>query len=67
MKYLKPKSLTWWGGFVPLVSGLVVSLAAGFPSLRPFADAIVAAYGGMSPAEMINLGLIAIGLRGAVS
>lgn len=67
MKYLKPKSLTWWAGLFPLASGIVVSLAAGFPGLQPVADALVALYGGMTPAGMINAGLVAIGLRGAMS
>lgn len=67
MKYLKPKSVTWWAGLVPLIGGVIV--AAGdtiSPALSPLAAFINAMSGDMSAAVMIGWGAGLIGLRGAV-
>lgn len=66
MKYLKPRSLTWWTAMVPLIAGLVVALGAAIPDLAPVVAVINAASDGMPAAAMINMGLIGIGLRGAI-
>lgn len=64
-KYVKPNSVTWWASVVPLVAGLVAAFAPamGLPDLR---DAIQSA-SGMTPALMVNAGLVGIGLRGAMA
>lgn len=67
MKYLKPKSLTWWAGFVPLLAGLVVALSDVLPVLAPVRAVIDAMTGNAEPAVLVNAGLVAIGLRGAVA
>ena len=66
MKYVKPKSLSWWAAFVPLMSGLIVALSSALPSLAPVVSVIDAASGGMTAPVLINLGLAGIGLRGAM-
>lgn len=64
-KYFKPKSLTWWSSFVPLVAGLTIATlplhgwAGGVAAINAVTD-------GMSAAMLINLGLAGIGLRGAI-
>tara|TARA_R110000744_G_scaffold149386_6_gene262532 strand:- start:106 stop:309 length:204 start_codon:yes stop_codon:yes gene_type:complete len=64
-KYFKPKSLTWWGATVPLVAGLV---AASEPihGLSAIVQTIDSVTGHVSPAIMINAGLVGIGFRGAM-
>lgn len=66
MKYLQPRSLTWWSSVVPLIGGLVIALAAAIPALEPVAAVINAASGGLSAPVLINMGLVGIGLRGAI-
>jgi hypothetical protein len=65
MKYIKPKSLTWWSAVVPLICGLVVASEPihGLASIVASIDNVT---GGVSPAVMINGGLAAIGLRAAL-
>ena len=65
MKYLKLNSLTWWAGFVPLLAGLTIVFEPyhGWPEV---VDLINHATGDQSPAVLINAGLMAIGLRGAI-
>ena len=65
MKYLKPRSLTWWTSLAPVIAGLIVASEPlhGVVSLVETIDGIT---GGISPAIMINAGLAGIGLRGAM-
>jgi len=65
MKYFKPKSLTWWASFAPLISGaLVASLPLhGFVEIVQTINSIT---GDLNPAMMINIGLAGIGIRGAI-
>lgn len=63
-KYFKPKSVTWWSGFVPLTSGMFVAFEP-VHQLAEYATAVSAMYGDVSPAIPINAGLAMIGLRGA--
>lgn len=68
MKYLKPKSLTWWAGMVPLIGGVTVAAADTIlPTMAPVADFINALSGNMSPSVMMGWGAGLIGLRGAVA
>ena len=61
-KYFKPKSLTWWGGFVMVLAGTIkaadLSIASG---VVPIIDAYS---NNMSAAMLINAGLVIIGFRG---
>ena len=66
IKYFKPKSLTWWGAIVPLVAGLVVA-SEPIHGLAAVVQAIDNATGHVSPAILINAGLVGIGFRGAMS
>lgn len=65
MKYVKPKSLSWWASLVPLIAGLFM---AGEPvhHLAQYVSVVKALFGGAEPAVLINAGLIGIGLRGAI-
>jgi hypothetical protein len=66
MKYLQPRSLTWWSSVIPLLAGLIVAASAGVPQLGAVASIIDAASGGLSAPVLINMGLVGIGLRGAI-
>lgn len=66
MKYLKPKSLTWWTGAVSLAAGVVVAASGSFGVLTPLGGFIDALTGNMAPSAMITYGLTVIGLRGAL-
>ena len=63
-KYFKPRSVTWWAGFVPLGLGVFVASET-VHGLSNYAAAASAMYGDVSPAVPINAGLALIGLRGA--
>jgi hypothetical protein len=65
-KYVKPASLTWWASVAPLIAGAVLAVSAAFPALAPVAAIINAASGDLPAPVLINMGLIGIGLRGAV-
>jgi hypothetical protein len=65
-KYVKPASLTWWASVAPLIAGAVLAVSAAIPSLAPVAAIINAASGDLPAPVLINMGLIGIGLRGAV-
>lgn len=62
-KYFKPKSLTWWSGFIPLFTGIYVASVDlhGFLSTVNVINAIT---GNLPPSIMVTYGLTAIGLRG---
>lgn len=64
-KYLKPKSLTWWAGLVPIAAGVFVATAP-LHKMTELANVISAMYGDVPPSVPINAGLALIGLRGAV-
>tara|TARA_R110000782_G_scaffold218427_1_gene305823 strand:- start:34137 stop:34337 length:201 start_codon:yes stop_codon:yes gene_type:complete len=66
MKYFKPRSVTWWGGVLPVVAGLIVATAEIHGNLAAV-TAINNITGGIPAAALINSGLVAIGLRGAIS
>lgn len=66
MKYFKPNSLTWWASAAPLFAGMVVAASAALSFLAPFAAVIDAASGGLPAPVLINMGLVGIGLRGAM-
>jgi len=65
MKYFKPKSLSWWAGFVPLSAGLTVATLP-LHGQVDIVDTVNNVTGNMSSAALINAGALAIGLRGAI-
>ena len=77
MRYIRPKSLTWWTGILCIALGVVQ--AAGWPLawdgaqwatgvLGAFRDALTALLGGDgSPAALIGLGFGLIGVRDALA
>lgn len=65
-RYFKPYSLTWWASVAPLLAGVIKALEAAFPGLRPVSAVIDAMSGEIPAPVLINMGLIGIGLRGAV-
>ena len=67
MKYVKPKSLSWWASFVPLLGGVVIALSDVVPSLAPVAQVVRSLAGSMTAAQLVQLGLLGIGLRGAIA
>jgi len=64
-KYFKPKSLTWWASFAPLIAGLVVAFEPlhGWLAVTGTINALT---GGVPPSLLINAGLVGIGVRGAM-
>lgn len=80
MRYIRPKSLTWWAGILMIAIG--AAQAAGWPTqgtdgadglvgiISALTAALVQVLGGtggeQSPAALIGLGLAAIGLRDAM-
>jgi|VirMetMinimDraft_7_1064189.scaffolds.fasta_scaffold64618_3 hypothetical protein len=66
MKYLKPKSLTWWASLIPVLAGAFVATLPlhGNVSLVAMIDQLT---GGTEPMILINAGLAGIGFRGAIA
>lgn len=65
MKYLQPKSLTWWAGVLSIIIGalmLAKPQSAVLPELAQVLSALLGGYGA-SPASMIVLGFGLIGIR----
>ena len=65
MKYWKPKSLTWWGGVVPLVAGLIIATEP-LHGWLDLVSTINNMTGRIPAAVLINTGAVAIGFRGAL-
>lgn len=65
-KYLKPKSLTWWASFIPLLAGLFLAIAPIWPSTAALVTALADLTGNVSAVILINAGIAGIGLRGAM-
>lgn len=65
-KYVKPKSLTWWASVFPLFAGIVLAFTSAVPELDGISGIIGGFFPDMSAVALINMGLIGIGLRGAV-
>ncbi len=63
-KYIKLNSLTWWASVTPLLAGLFVATEPlhGFAAI---ASSITTGTGMTAP-MLINLGLVGIGMRGAI-
>ncbi|MCT8159403.1 hypothetical protein [Pseudoruegeria sp. SHC-113] len=65
MRYIRPKSLTWWAGLLAMLTGIA---SVALPATGPLAEmsslvALLAGSGDASPAGLIFLGLGLIGLR----
>ena len=66
MKYIKPKSLTFWtGGVAPISASFVIALSGAIPELLPAAVVIDALTGGIEPSLLFAAGLTVIGIRAA--
>lgn len=65
-KYFRPNSLTWWASATPLFAGMIKAASVARPELQTITAVIDAASGDMPAPILINMGLIGIGLRGAV-
>ncbi len=64
-KYWKPTSLTWLASATPLALGVFIATEP----MHHLSEAVEAARnmtGGLTPYELINAGLIGIGIRGAI-
>ena len=64
-KYIKPHSVTWWGSVVPLALGLFLAFEP-VHGLAEWVEVVNRATGNLTPAMLINAGLVGIGMRGAV-
>ena len=63
MKYVHPKSLTWWSGIIALTIGLAM-IVCDTCDLTEIGQVFAALHGGdASPSGLIVLGLGLIGLR----
>lgn len=67
-KYFQPQSVAWWASVMPLIAGVIKALGTVHPSLAGLV-AVIDSFTGepLSPAMLINLGLIGVGLRGAIA
>ena len=65
MKYVKPKSLTWWASLIPMLAGAFVATLPfhGAANLVAMIDQLT---GGVEPIVLINAGLVGIGMRAAI-
>jgi hypothetical protein len=65
MRYVLPKSLTWWAGLAAILIGLAALALPEHGSLGELAGAIAMLIGAndAAPATLITLGLGLIGLR----
>jgi hypothetical protein len=66
-KYFQPSSVAWWASVIPIIAGVIKALGTVHPSLGGMV-AVIDAFTGepLSPGILINLGLVGIGLRGAI-
>lgn len=64
-KYIKPQSMTWWVSFLPLSGGVFLATDQ-FHGMTSLVSVIDELRGDMSAAQMIQLGLLGIGIRGAI-
>jgi len=64
-KYWKPRSLTFWASFTPLLLG-VFSAFTPVHGLTEWAYSIEALTGNIGPYALVNAGLAGIGLRAAI-
>jgi hypothetical protein len=65
MRYIRPRSLTWWAGLLAVATG---TATMALPETGPLADlarlvTLLSGSGDASPAALIALGLGLIGLR----
>ncbi|GAB4387771.1 hypothetical protein [Albidovulum sp.] len=65
MRYVRPKSLTWWAGVLSMLTG---TASVALPATGPLAElarlvALLAGTGDASPSGLVFLGLGLIGLR----
>lgn len=69
MKYIKPKSLTWWAGIFALVVGIASLAIPDNYQLSQLGQLVSMLSGGQdaNPASLIAMGLGLIGIRGAIS
>ena len=65
MKYIKPKSVTWWAGVAMVVMGGVLGIDDGY-DLGASIDVLRAWTGGMGASVLIAQGAGLIGIRGAM-
>jgi hypothetical protein len=65
-KYVKPKSLTWWASVVPLIAGLALAVSSAVPGFEALNGLLQGFFPEATAVELINVGLIGIGLRGAI-
>mgnify|MGYP006294682011 CR=1 FL=1 len=65
MRYVRPRSLTWWAGLSAILTGLAaLTLPASGPlGVLSCLVALLAGSGDASPAGLVFLGLGLIGLR----
>ena len=64
-RYFKPLSVSWWAGIAPAFAGAFL-VTVPVHGLNDYAQVVRDLTGNVEPVVLINLGLAAIGLRGAV-
>lgn len=62
-KYFKPRSVAWWASIGMIASGAFIAFDQ-LHGLEAAAAGLSRVYGGLSPAALINAGLLGLGLRG---
>lgn len=63
-KYILPKSLAWWASVSPLAVGAFIATLP-LHGLTDWTLAAQSLVGDRTPSELVQLGLLGIGLRGA--
>lgn len=65
LKYLQPKSLTWWAGVLSVLTGMVTMFPEMHPAFFEIGDILTRFTGGAAatPAGLIVTGLGLIGIR----
>lgn len=66
MKYIRPRSLTWWASLLPLLAGAGI-ITEPLHGWHELAQVIRGFTGDTPPMMLVNAGLAGIGLRAAMS
>ncbi len=64
-RYIKPRSLAWWASVAPLICGLILA-SEPLHRLSLLVEIVRNMTGDMPASALIDMGLIGIGLRGAI-
>ena len=68
MRYIRPRSMTWWAGVLSVAAGIAMMAGAGsWTNELGVLIAMLSGEGNSSPAAMMGLGFGLIGIRDKLS